>query len=211
MGSQVSTAASLGGYHEVNQGLAENIPYEENSFQTVISVCVLEHVEDLKKTFENITRVLRAGGHLLITVISEKHNKGLLLPTLFRNMRLINLAEKYTFWFNKRNFHHRPDFSLDGYKEILSNQYDFISIEHFWSIKNRRFYDILGLSPILFSYDYGNLPVALSIINEPATRFLGYKVREWLLVPRLLNNAADSRENHTHLFLLLKKKVLPDV
>lgn len=43
-------------------GQAENLPYDDESFDTVISFDVLEHVDDPVRAFAEIARVLRPGG-----------------------------------------------------------------------------------------------------------------------------------------------------
>jgi len=52
------------GFPEQNiyQGIAEQLPYEDNSFGLVWSWTVLEHVNDVKKAIEEIHRVLEPGG-----------------------------------------------------------------------------------------------------------------------------------------------------
>jgi 2-polyprenyl-6-hydroxyphenyl methylase/3-demethylubiquinone-9 3-methyltransferase len=43
-------------------GVAENLPYEENTFDAVVCFDVLEHVEDWKKVIGEIYRVLNKNG-----------------------------------------------------------------------------------------------------------------------------------------------------
>lgn len=49
---------------------AEAIPYANNTFDTVVSVCVFEHLYDDRKAFSEIFRCLKNGGKLLATVDS---------------------------------------------------------------------------------------------------------------------------------------------
>jgi SAM-dependent methyltransferase len=48
------------------QGFAENLPYEDKSFDVVFCSHVLEHVNDEKKSLEEINRVLKPNGILII-------------------------------------------------------------------------------------------------------------------------------------------------
>ncbi len=50
----------------------EKIPYKNNFFDAVISFDVLEHVENKEKTLEEIIRVLKPGGKILIYAISTR-------------------------------------------------------------------------------------------------------------------------------------------
>ncbi len=47
------------------QALAENLPFPPCSFDLVISSWVLEHLAEPEKTFEEIARVLKPGGHFV--------------------------------------------------------------------------------------------------------------------------------------------------
>ncbi|SIS71249.1 3-demethylubiquinone-9 3-methyltransferase [Roseivivax lentus] len=52
-------------------GVGEALPYDDASFDAVVCVDVLEHVADLQKTLEEVTRVLRPGGHFLYDTINR--------------------------------------------------------------------------------------------------------------------------------------------
>lgn len=47
---------------------AENIPYADNTFDTILSHEVLEHVLDDQQAMQEMVRVLKPGGHLVIFV-----------------------------------------------------------------------------------------------------------------------------------------------
>lgn len=48
------------------------IPYQDNFFQTIVSNCVLEHVENLEGLLKEVIRVLRPGGYFLTGVMCDK-------------------------------------------------------------------------------------------------------------------------------------------
>ena len=52
-------------------GVGEHLPYESASFDAVVCVDVLEHVEDLQKVLQEITRVLKPGGLFLYDTINR--------------------------------------------------------------------------------------------------------------------------------------------
>lgn len=51
-------------------GHAESLPFPDESFDAVMSVCVFEHLSDDERAFREIHRVLRTGGLLVATVDS---------------------------------------------------------------------------------------------------------------------------------------------
>lgn len=60
----------------------ENLPFDEQSMDIVIANQILEHVKEIFWIMDQITRVLKVGGHLLIGVpnVASLHNRiGLLL------------------------------------------------------------------------------------------------------------------------------------
>jgi len=56
------------GFMSVQQGSVSDIPFSSESFDFVLATDVIEHVEDDLAALEEIYRVLRPGGYVLITV-----------------------------------------------------------------------------------------------------------------------------------------------
>ena len=52
----------------VKNGVAENLPFEDSSFDLIYSTNVLEHVKDPKKVFSESVRVLKPGGYLQFVI-----------------------------------------------------------------------------------------------------------------------------------------------
>ncbi len=52
-------------------GAGENLPYADASFDAVVCVDVLEHVEDLQRVVDEVARVLRPGGVFLFDTINR--------------------------------------------------------------------------------------------------------------------------------------------
>ena len=53
-----------GGAHTV-MGSAENLPFDNDTFDVAIMDAVLEHVEDVGKAFQEVSRVLKPGGQFI--------------------------------------------------------------------------------------------------------------------------------------------------
>ncbi len=52
----------------IRQGTIENLPFENNFFDFVSCLDVIEHVKNPKEALDSILRVLKPGGHAIITV-----------------------------------------------------------------------------------------------------------------------------------------------
>jgi ubiquinone/menaquinone biosynthesis C-methylase UbiE len=57
------------------QGDAENLPFRDNSFATVLSFTTLQNLESAEKMLAEIARVLKPNGLAVITVLSKFANK----------------------------------------------------------------------------------------------------------------------------------------
>jgi ubiquinone biosynthesis O-methyltransferase len=59
---------------------AQNLPFENNSFDIVFSCECLEHVNDPRKTLKELHRVLKPGGKLVLT--TENYSNGMIISWL---------------------------------------------------------------------------------------------------------------------------------
>jgi len=55
----------------VEADITQGIPWPANSFYTIISNSSLEHVSDINAVLREASRVLRSGGHLIVTFASN--------------------------------------------------------------------------------------------------------------------------------------------
>jgi SAM-dependent methyltransferase len=69
--AQLRKGARSGMYGSVQQALGDAMPYRSESFATVFSNSVLEHIPDLQPVLREAGRVLRPGGRFLATVPSD--------------------------------------------------------------------------------------------------------------------------------------------
>jgi SAM-dependent methyltransferase len=66
--SPASVAATRARGHDVHQASLDRLPFENDSFDLVTCLDVLEHTSDDVAALRELRRVIRPGGHLLLTV-----------------------------------------------------------------------------------------------------------------------------------------------
>lgn len=106
----IETAKSIAkGYDcDFQVGNAEKIPYDSNMFDKVVSVCSLEHFANDEKAIEEMNRVLKPGGILVLTVdsftyngiekhLQEKHRTDCSVVNYYSVSQLTQKLEKYGF------------------------------------------------------------------------------------------------------------------
>jgi SAM-dependent methyltransferase len=87
--------------HDVIVGLAENLPYADNSFDVVHTSHVFEHLENPLAAAKEANRVLKPGGLLFIEVPNQLDNFGFRRDMLFRNVsqRKRGITSIHHLWF----------------------------------------------------------------------------------------------------------------
>lgn len=79
--------ASMNGWHiDYRCCVAENLPYEDSSFDVVVCVDVLEHVCELQKVIQEIYRVLKPGGFFFFDTINRTFHSKLVMIWLLENI-----------------------------------------------------------------------------------------------------------------------------
>lgn len=75
---------------------AENLSFSNNYFDTVYAIEVLEHVDSLDKVLNEIKRVLKKGGKLIVSVPYYKSEEWLLKlrPTYFQEIHHVRIFKK---------------------------------------------------------------------------------------------------------------------
>ncbi len=75
--------------YEVEEAVVEALPYEDGSFDLVTCLDVIEHTDDDVKSLQELRRVTKPDGHLIVTVPAH--------PRLWSNHDVVNLhRRRYT-------------------------------------------------------------------------------------------------------------------
>lgn len=140
------------------------LPFENNTFDLVISNSVLEHVENLPQTLQELSRVLKTGGKFFCSVMTEKWEDNLL--------GAVFLGKAYTSWMRRKQVHRyllshdewQKQFEKAGFntKQVIgymdkrtSRLLDFL---HYPSVYSLISYKILG-KWVLFPGFFDRVPV----------------------------------------------------
>lgn len=93
-------------YHYLVVASAPRMPFPDESFATVVSNCVIEHIPDLDGALQEVARVLQPGGQFIFTTLSEHFPEYLLFPRLLNRLGLRRAASAYGRWFNRISVHY---------------------------------------------------------------------------------------------------------
>ena len=95
------------------------LPYEDNSFNSILSNCALEHVEEISIALLEVGRVLAGGGRLVMTVPSELLLDSFPPKKLFEFIGIGRLGEKVLDEYNRKQAH-RNILSLNQWEKLLN-------------------------------------------------------------------------------------------
>ena len=82
----IREAKKSGTYQAVHECSALEMPFQSNSFSSAFANCSLEHMDDLPGVLRNIARILKPGGGLLCSVVTDKFIEWSTMPHLARAM-----------------------------------------------------------------------------------------------------------------------------
>lgn len=161
--SRIKEARKLNIYKKLVTYGGGKFPFPSRSFQTVISNCVLEHIDDLNLTIEEIYRVLKPGGIFFTTVMAKSWEDNLFGAKLFGGV--------YKKWMRKKQVHKNlftrekwdKTFQKAGFR--ITNRVGYLSAEacqlidicHYFSIPSLISHRLFGrwvLFPQIAQYIY---------------------------------------------------------
>ena len=138
-GSRISEAKQSKVYKKLITFNGTNIPLPDRAVTTVVSNCVLEHVEQLGDLLKDTYRILRPGGRIYATVMNQPWEENLLGTRLF--------GERYKKFMRKTQNHNNlltavewnKKFRKAGFKIIVEKGYltpracKIIEVAHYFS------------------------------------------------------------------------------
>jgi ubiquinone/menaquinone biosynthesis C-methylase UbiE len=110
---------------------AQDIPFEEETFDAVIANFMLYHVPDRPKALQEIKRVLKPGGRLIAATVGEKH-----MQEMMGWLRQVHVSKVWESYANP--------FSLEGGLEQLQSVFPIVTLSHYEDSLN-----VTEIEPIL--------------------------------------------------------------
>ena len=167
--STIHEAKNINSYNYIIAARASDIPFRTGSFNTIISNSVLEHIEDLDDTLDEIYRVLLPNGSLYFTIPSQYFGEMLLGTTFFRTLGLEKYANMYSKWFN----HHSKHFHIDNPETWIKRLN-----KHGFHVENWKYYFTPAAHRIFDLMHYLSLP---RLVTKKTTG-------KWVLFPDSILN-----------------------
>lgn len=118
-------------YKKCLVGNVYNLPFKNESFQTVFSNSVVEHIPDLNQALSEMSRVLKKNGQFVITVPTPYLTKYLFGYQFFAAYKLYGLAKLYGKFFN---------FMFKHYNLYTHKQWEKILKKHSLKLRSHYYY-----------------------------------------------------------------------
>jgi SAM-dependent methyltransferase len=177
------------------------LPFNNNSFKTILSNSVLEHIPDVDSVISETLRILQPGGKFFITVPNNNFTKNLSIAQFFDKLGAMVIADCYRRFFNRISRHYHPDptqiwlerLSKHGFK--ITNSWNYFPEE---SLKILEWGHYFGLPSLLNYKIFGKW-----ILNPRENNYILKKIYFWLY-PFYIKN--QNSINGAYTFIVAEKQ-----
>ena len=126
-------ASQRGIYKQTFLSEGAAMPFPDNSFQTIISNSVLEHIIDLDPVIAEAARVIQPDGTFYFCVPNHQFLGNLSVSNFIDRIHIHVLANAYRAFFNKISRHHHCDSPEVWEKRLDENGFTIIKYWHYFS------------------------------------------------------------------------------
>lgn len=150
---EIERARKSGGYKRCRIANVYNLPFEDQTFTTVFSNSVIEHIPDLDKALSEIARVLKNRGQLIVTVPSSYLTKYL--------WGTQNLGRWYGVFFNSIFKHHNLYTHKQWEKILAKHNLKLINYSYYHTKEMIQVHELLSFLSIpqhIYKFIFGHWP-----------------------------------------------------
>ena len=150
-------------YRLALQAAGDQLPFADGQFGSVVSNSVLEHIPDVDAVVQEIGRVLRPGGLLLITMPSEHFTGYLSISRVLRRAGFDRAAIAYEGWFNRISRHHHCDSPAVWHQRLAAAGLRTVRWQYYFSPaahKRLEWGHLFGLPSVVTKWVFGHWVIA---------------------------------------------------
>lgn len=131
----LAEATARGVYDQTLESAGAEIPFPDETFETVISNSVLEHIPDLDPVITEISRVIKPGGLFVFCVPNHQFLGNLSVSNFLDRIYLKPLGNLYRAFFNRISRHYHCDAPDVWKKRLTDNGFELVRHWHYFSPK----------------------------------------------------------------------------
>lgn len=201
--NEIKQARLSGSFQHCKVASVYKLPFKDNSFNTVFSNSVFEHLQHLDLALAEVYRVLKPNGQLIITVPSSYLTKYLLGFRFFNYLGLGFLAKLYGSFFN-RLFNHLNLFTHNEWRDIFKkHSLGLVSSYYYHTPKMIQAHEILAYLAI--PYHLTKFIFGYWVVFPSIRKFLVVPWLKKILYPLYL---ADAKKGQGGSVLLIARKLI---
>lgn len=199
-------AKKEGNVHQHYIGIDGNaIPFSDGVFNTVVAVHSIDHVRDRKQVLSEMSRVLRPGGRLALSDLSEHAVSFLPMTDIFKAIGFPKLGQDFIkYYFNNGGAEEEPKSPDWYYSTLVELGFEDVKINYFMSEQLAR------LSFLFFHFELlaAEPSFSLAYINDRYLRKQIYSFAEEVFLPLVAEDAdiCSKEKKGFNLFVSARKK-----
>ena len=145
---EIERARRRGTHDELITCYGDNIPKIDDSYQTIFSNSVLEHIRDLDRVLREANRLLAPGGRFYVTVPTQYFERYSFITRFLEGMGMRSAARRYRGLYN-RFWKHRHCYGCDEWKAVFRrNGFSVVEFQEYGSKAVCTINDLLMVSAL---------------------------------------------------------------
>jgi ubiquinone/menaquinone biosynthesis C-methylase UbiE len=139
---ELARCKKLNIYKELIACQGAEIPKPDQSYKTIMSNSVLEHIKDLKPLLSEVSRLLQKEGSFYVTIPNNKFEEAAVISRILNKINLINIKKRFNVFYNKF-WRHYNCYELEKWIEVFNEAgFKVVSYTEYNSMALATFHDI---------------------------------------------------------------------